>query len=68
MEEDKQLILNKLLDALLETRDQFDLEELVYDAVNEIVTARYMSGGERRINVNMDSGVAMIRDVMEGLR
>ena len=68
MEEDKQLILNKLLDALLETRDQFDLEELVYDAVNETVTARYMSGGERRINVNMDSGVAMIRDVMEGLR
>lgn len=68
MEEDKQLILNKLLDALLETRDQFDLEELVYDAANETVIARYMNGGERRINVAMDSGVAMIRDVMEGLR
>ena len=65
--ENKQEILDKLLLCLKETRDAGDIIALEYDKVKEIVTAYFLSGGTRKINVAMDSGVAMIRDVMRGL-
>lgn len=66
--EDKQDILNSLYVALIKTRQYWDLADLRYDAEKETVTASFMGGGKKVINVAMDSGSAMIRDVMRGLR
>ena len=65
--EEKQKILDYLLLALRQTRNQADLEELTYDPLSETVFAKYESGYGRRINVAMDSGTAMIKDVMSVL-
>lgn len=67
MTEDKQKILNLLVPALQATRDQADLTALEYDAERELVTARY-TGGTKTVNVAMDSGIAMIRDVLKAMR
>lgn len=56
--------------ALRATRDQSDLEEILYRQIandNEIVTLVYSNGHKRSINVSMDSGVAMVRDVLRGV-
>lgn len=68
--EDKQKICQLLLAALQATRGQSDMVSLDYERINgdtEIVTAKYADGGTRKINVSMDSGEAMIRDIMRGL-
>ena len=62
--ENKQKILDNLLNALKETRNQSDLDELTYDPLTETVSARYNTGYSRRINVALDSGTAMIKDVL----
>lgn len=70
MEEDKRLICDLLLVALQKTRDLWDLEALNYerfDSDTEFVTAVFENGGKRKINVSMDSGVAMIRDIMKNI-
>lgn len=67
MNENKQLILDHLLKALQNTRDAYDLVSLTYNNELEEVTAVFESGGRRTINVRMDSGTAMIRDVMSNL-
>lgn len=61
--ENKQRILDLLLPALQATRNFDDLEDLEYDAENETVIATF-KGGIRRANVAMDSGTAMIQDVI----
>ena len=64
--EDKQRICDLLLPVLQATRDLYDLQKLVYSRINEydeIVTATFANGYEKRANVSMDSGVAMIRDI-----
>lgn len=70
--EDKQQICDKLLGTLICTRDQRDLAALTYtrDAMKNIetVTAVYEGGTSQRINVSLDSGCAMIRDIMQALR
>ena len=68
--ENKQLILDALCSALQLTRDQADLEALEYkdlgsDTQHDIAT--YDGGGSREINVSLDSGIAMIRDVLRAL-
>ena len=68
IEEDKQRITKKLLAVLRMTRDQCDLKDLYFNADKEIVSAIYEGGGTRNVNVAMDSGVAMIRDIMGGLK
>lgn len=68
--ENKQEICNLLCVALRATRDQHDLKEIVYRQMsedNEIVTLLYENGHKRSINVSMDSGVAMIRDILRGV-
>ena len=65
--EDKQKICDLLLKTLQATDNARDLVSLTYDAETETVTALFESGGKRVINVAMDSGTAMIRDVMENL-
>ena len=67
MTEDKQKILDLLVPALQATRDQADLTALEYDAERELVMVRY-TGGTKTVNVAMDSGIAMIRDVLKAMR
>lgn len=62
--EDKQEICNLLTATLQATRDGADVVEIIYDEEHEIVTVLFESGGRRLINVAMDSGTAMIRDIM----
>lgn len=67
--EDKQLICDLLCLALRATRNQADLEALVYhyeDAEHQMVTVAYSEGGTS-VNVSMDSGIAMIRDILKAI-
>lgn len=57
MVENKQKILDLLLPALRETRNLYDVVEL----------AKFASGHFKIINVAMDSGTAMIVDVIQQL-
>lgn len=64
--EDKQKILDALLPALQLTRGAKDLKSLTYQprsADVQYVKAEYQNGAVRMINVSIDSGIAMIRDV-----
>lgn len=65
--ENKQEICNLLLAALQATYNAADLLSLDYDTKKEVVTATFEGGGKRIINVAMDSGTAMIRDIMKHL-
>jgi hypothetical protein len=65
--EDKQKICELLLKTCQATDNAHDLVALTYDAEAESVTALFESGGKRVINVAMDSGTAMIRDIMGNL-
>ena len=65
--ENKQHICDLLLQTLRATRNLFDLEELNYDPKRETVTAVFPNGGEKVVNVAMDSGTAMIKDVIENI-
>ena len=69
--EDKQKICNFLLAALQATRAYEDMISLEYERISrdtEIVTATYVSGVTQKINVSMDSGAAMILDIMQKLK
>jgi len=65
--ENKQKILDLLLKTLQATANAADVVSLMYDAERESVTVKFDGGGSRVINVAMDSGTAMIRDVMKQL-
>lgn len=62
--ENKQKILDTLLIPLRETRALSDLYKLEYDSDREVVIATFEKGYTKEANVAMDSGVAMIRDVL----
>lgn len=64
--ENKQKICDLLLPALQETRSLCDLVDLEYIQEQGIVLAVFPTG-LRRINVMEDSGIAMIKDVIEVL-
>ena len=46
-----------------------NIEEIAKDVIlddgTEIVTIRWIGGTYKRVNVTMDSGTAMIRDIMK---
>ena len=68
--EDKQMICDKLTEALKLTRQYEDLQSLIYlrkGADHETVTVLFTQGTMREINVSMDSGSAMIRDILRAL-
>ena len=70
MKENKQSICDLLLITLQATHNASDLVSLEYfkdEKENETVIATFESGGKRVINVTMDSGTAMIRDIMKNL-
>ena len=62
--EDKQKILDLLLPALQATRNLADLVGLEYREDRELVYAKFASGNYKIVNVAMDSGTAMICDVV----
>ena len=69
MKEDKQKILDLLLPALQETGALDDLMSLVYvktEQDEERVIAIFPAG-DKIVNITMDSGVAMIQDVIKGI-
>lgn len=68
--EDKQNICNLLLKTLQATDNAHDVVSITYERTcnyDEVVTVKFESGGYRKINVSMDSGTAMIRDIMNSL-
>ena len=64
--ENKQEICDLLCATLKATRDQHDLESIMYHDDTETVTLAYEGGG-RSVNVALDSGIAMIRDILRAL-
>ena len=69
MKEDKQKILDLLLPTLQETMALDDLMSLVYvktEQDEERVIAIFPAG-DKIVNITMDSGVAMIQDVIKGI-
>lgn len=71
MNEDKRKIVSSLVPILQLTRQCWDLADLDYSGPlpngDEIVTAFFLSGGRKCINVSGDSGIAMISDIAKGL-
>lgn len=64
----KQCILDQLLTAIRMTEAGMDVTALRYDEKTEMVHVDFESGEDGRIiNVKMDSGFAMIRDVVNNL-
>ncbi|MEG1470488.1 MAG: hypothetical protein RSC31_07560 [Anaerovoracaceae bacterium] len=63
--ENKQEICNLLLPALNATRNLDDLISLEYVEDKELVYAKFLSGSMKIANVSMDSGTAMIRDIIK---
>lgn len=68
MIENKKTILEKLTEALVETRNLCDIVQVELIDNEETVVVRFENGYERRINVACDSGLAMIYDVVKALR
>ena len=62
--ENKQQILDKLLEAIRVTRAGDDVTKLEYLAESGTVNVYFNGALGRRINVAMDSGMAMIQDVV----
>lgn len=62
--EDKQKICDLLLPALQATRNLSDLVGLTYDGKKDLVYALFASGAVKSANVAMDSGTAMIKDIV----
>lgn len=68
--EDKQEICDKLLETLQLTRQYEDLQSLIYlrgGQDHETVMALFVQGSTKEINVSLDSGAAMIRDILRAL-
>lgn len=63
--DNKQAICDALLIAYKNTRVGYQLSSLVYDPEKEVVVATYLSGAKKHINVHMDSGTALILDVVK---
>lgn len=65
--EDKEEITSRLFEALRMTRELMELESLIYLKNQEKVEARFNDGRKQRINVEADSGIQLIYDVMDKL-
>jgi hypothetical protein len=63
--EDKQKICDLLVPVLQETRDFQELESLKYNKDNETVIATFWYGRKKIVNVHLDSGTSMIRDIIK---
>ena len=69
--ENKDLICNELAKLLKLTRNQSDLKALKYEILDngeEIVTVEWEGGCRKVVGVSMDSGIAMVRDILRALQ
>lgn len=66
--ENKQKICNGLCRLLRSTTGGSDIVSIQYDPLKETVEVLKDSGYRQEINVAMDSGMALIKDVMKQLR
>lgn len=64
--ENKQAICNLLCLTLQSTRACSNLEKLTYDEQNEIVIVKF-EHGTLYVNVALDSGYAMVKDIVNHL-
>lgn len=67
MNEDKQVICDRLLLTLQATRNHVDLEGIQYEKRengDEIAALWWRNGASVEVNVTADSGTAMIRDIL----
>ena len=62
---DKQRICSALAPVLRLTRNLYDLAYLHYDPGTETVKATFLNGHTKTVNVALDSGTAMIRDIIQ---
>lgn len=69
MDEDMQMICNRLLATLQITRGGQNLTDLVYsvEPFRETVTMVFKNGSRRKINVTSDSGVALIYELIRAM-
>lgn len=67
--EDKQEICNLLAVTLKATRNCYDIVGIEYEKTREreVAIVSFEGGTKRVINVALDSGTAMIRDIMKHL-
>jgi hypothetical protein len=65
--ENKQLICKLLVPVLQATYNLRDLIDLEFDSERECVIATFPCGCSKVVNVAMDSGTAMIRDIVRQL-
>lgn len=66
--EDKQEICDLLLETLKATRGGQDIVNLIYGRITqseENVMVLFANGTHINVNVSMDSGLALVRDVMK---
>lgn len=69
--ENKQEICNELCKVLQMTRDGTDIVRLIYCSQGleypESVIVQYKNGYSKEINVHMDSGCEMVKDIMRNV-
>ena len=68
MKEDKELILHYLFQAVKRTRAGEDVVDMKFHSGSEDVVVIWKNGFRRLVNVEADSGIAMIRDVLGAIR
>lgn len=68
MKEDKQKICDALLGVFKLTRERDNIVSLEYDIPTETVRILYASGFAVLVNVALDSGMAMISDIMKQIK
>ena len=71
LREDKDLICKELAKLLKLTRNQSDIKALRYEILDngeEIVTVEWEGGCRKVVGVSMDSGIAMVRDILRALQ
>lgn len=66
--EDKRRICSALAPVLRLTRNLYDLAYLHYDPETETVKATFLNGHTKTANVALDSGSAMILDIIKQIR
>ena len=65
--ENKKRICSMLLPVLQETRAGCDLIDIRYDDENETIELIFVAGYKKKVNVTADSGLAMIKDIVQQL-
>lgn len=66
--ENKEEIVMRLKLLLMATRAGSGIEDLILSEDQKAVTVKFRNGGERQVNVECDSGIALIGDVIRALK